>query len=557
MSRLDPPPASVTGNQWTDIPVPELGQWDPTMALSVVIPYYERSRELNLTLAGLSQQTYPHHLLQVIVVDDGSSTDPPDPTSGLPFDTQIVAQAHRGFGAPRARNLGAKVAEGDILVFLDCDMIPERQQLEAHARWHHSAGGLATVGFRFHAEFENVSPEEVSKAIREGRLADLSTDGSVDHPRWIERHMTRTFDLTGPYEDLYRVMSSGNLGVDRDLFWSAGGFDESFKRWGGEDNEFGYRAIQLGAVIVPERKAIAWHQGAGSEPSPEEVRSLWLQKAMMRHLIADPSFRVPIPGQFYKVPYLTVHLDPDGHDAEDIGLTVGSILASDFTDLVIGVGPTDEPDHTVWLEEAFGPDPRVHLDHSVSDLEARYPFAPARMTLPAGFGFEADAIGQFTSGLGGSGTGAIHITLPNRSPRDGMAHLRLTRAVNRARALQADDIDAVIGQLFGERWVSGAVAGVWIVEDPDEARAEINRRRRPLRLSALEEELVLTSSELRLKTEDLVRLRARRALRMADGLGSLVRARSWTDIRLAFSTIRVSVSRVDTKEDVDERHNSE
>lgn len=541
----------VPRNEWTDIPVPELGGWNPTMRLSVVLPYYERSRALNRTLAGLAQQTYPMHLVQVIVADDGSPTDRPNPPASLPFDLQIETQAHQGFGAPRARNLGAKVAEGDILIFLDCDMIPERQHLEAHARWHHAASRLVTVGFRFHAEFENLSPEQVSAAVRESRLADLISDGVIERPEWIERHLERTDHLTGAYEDMYRVMSSGNLGFDRDLFWEAGGFDESFNRWGGEDNELGYRAIQLGAVVVPERSAIAWHQGAGHEPSPEEAHSLWLQRATMRQLITDPSFRAPLPGRSYTIPYLTVHVAPDGKDAESVGLTVSAILASEFTDLMVGIGSVDEADDGVWLADTFSPDPRVHLDHSAADLEERYPFTAARLTLPAGFGVDADSIGRLISELGGSGVGAVHITLPGQSPYDRMAELRLTRAVNRANSLQPGDVDASIGQLFGERWVSGAASGFWVIEDVEEARVRIRERRRTLAMSGLERDLAYAVAQLDLTTKDLDQLRARRVLRLVDGLGALLRSRSWTDLRQAFTAIGHSLKRVGTEEEHD------
>jgi hypothetical protein len=346
-------------------------------------------------------------------------------------------------------------------------------------------------------------------------------------------------------------MSSGNLGIDRDLFWEAGGFDESFNRWGGEDNEFGYRAIQRGAVVIAERKAVAWHQGVGHELSEEETHSLWLQRAMMRHLITDQPFRVPIPGRQYKVPNLIVHVDPDGQGAEKIGLSVSSILAGSFTDLVVGLGPVDEPDDAIWLESTFGSDPRVHLDQSVSDLEERYPFASARMTVPAGFGFDTGSIGQLTDELRESGVGAIHITLPKMTSRDGMAELRLTRAVNRARVLQHDDIDVMIGQLFGERWLSGSASGIWMIEDSVEASAKIRMRGSPAEFSALQQELAYTKAQFGLKIDELSRVRSRRALRLADGFGELLRARSWAAIRSAFGSIGSAASRSNTETPTD------
>ena len=130
-----PPPTSVQGNQWIDIDVAEIGYWRPDRRVTLVLPHYESQTELNNTLAALTRQTYPLDLMEVIIADDGSSTAPEIPEIAAPLDVTVHVQEDRGFGLARARNLGARVATGEILIFIDCDMIPERQHVEAHARW--------------------------------------------------------------------------------------------------------------------------------------------------------------------------------------------------------------------------------------------------------------------------------------------------------------------------------------------------------------------------------------------------------------------------------------
>ena len=66
---------------------------------------------------------------------------------------------HDGFGLARARNMGADDATGEVLVFLDCDMVPEPQLVEAHARWHHVHERALTLGFRRHVDFDGITPE--------------------------------------------------------------------------------------------------------------------------------------------------------------------------------------------------------------------------------------------------------------------------------------------------------------------------------------------------------------------------------------------------------------
>ena len=137
-----PPPAETRWNDWRALVPPKLGDWEPSATVSVVIPAYQAQRELELVLAVLTEQSYPRSLTQVVVVDDGERDD-------------------TGFSSGAARNLGARNAEGEILVFLDADMVPCPELIEAHARWHHLASDLATQGMRHHIEVDGLVPEEL------------------------------------------------------------------------------------------------------------------------------------------------------------------------------------------------------------------------------------------------------------------------------------------------------------------------------------------------------------------------------------------------------------
>ena len=154
---------AVHGNDWRGLNPAQIGEGEFFDRVTVILPCYMGQQELALTFAGLSRQTYPHHLIEVIVVDDGS--DPPIKLpSQLPFEASVVLQERDGFGLARARNLGASSARGEILIFLDCDMIPESQLVEAHARWHYENKFGLTLGFRSHADFSGISPEDLVKA---------------------------------------------------------------------------------------------------------------------------------------------------------------------------------------------------------------------------------------------------------------------------------------------------------------------------------------------------------------------------------------------------------
>ena len=136
-----PPPAETRWNDWRALVPPKLGDWEPSATVSVVIPAYQAQRELELVLAVLTEQSYPRSLTQVVVVDDGSS--PPIElgplADGLEIELIYRERDDAGFRSGAARNLGARNAEGEILVFLDADMVPCPELIEAHARWHHLA----------------------------------------------------------------------------------------------------------------------------------------------------------------------------------------------------------------------------------------------------------------------------------------------------------------------------------------------------------------------------------------------------------------------------------
>ena len=82
--------------------------------ISIIIPTYNEAKYIKTCLESLTQQSLLPY--EIIIVDDGST----DKTVEALLGFRILRQVHKGAGA--ARNLGAKHATGDILVFVDADM---------------------------------------------------------------------------------------------------------------------------------------------------------------------------------------------------------------------------------------------------------------------------------------------------------------------------------------------------------------------------------------------------------------------------------------------------
>lgn len=108
------------------------------MKVSVIIPTYNEEKVIEECLESLSKQSVKdlpagRQGFEVVVVDDGSSDNSKVKIqkSKIQFKNQkitLLEQSHKGAGA--ARNLGAKHAKGEILVFVDSDMTFDRNFLK-------------------------------------------------------------------------------------------------------------------------------------------------------------------------------------------------------------------------------------------------------------------------------------------------------------------------------------------------------------------------------------------------------------------------------------------
>ncbi len=358
---MPPRPTTVQYNDWRQAAVESLDTFAPTMPVSVIIPSYQTPAEtLARTLASLEGQTYPRELFEVIIVDDGS--EPPlSALPSTPLDVRVARQERRGFGAPRARNNGARAAAHDILLFLDADMLVEAGWMADHARWHHVVSDALSLGARSHVSMDGIDAEAIRR--RPGTLEELFSDRSAT-PSWTESYMNRTNYLTSRADDLFSIMIAGDFGIGRDFFWTVGGFDESFTGWGAEDKEFCYRAYTYGGLLAPVRDACAWHQGSWEEGRETRRRISRTIRGQAANLIAHVSFRQNRPGRIFTVPQFVATIDAGHCSAYRIIDAAANILADSARDLVVRIEmreSDDDDERLAWLQNEFGSDPRVRI----------------------------------------------------------------------------------------------------------------------------------------------------------------------------------------------------
>ncbi|HET6209045.1 MAG TPA: glycosyltransferase, partial [Jatrophihabitans sp.] len=229
------------------------------MKLSVIVATYNRSAQLRQTLHQLTRQSLQASDFEVVVSDDGSADDTAEVVRSFANRLRIRYhfQQDLGFRAAAARNAGARMARGPILVFLDAGALAGPDFLRGHLA-EHAGGGRrrAVVGYAYGHNPGN-PPDGLGELIgryqpeqiRQHFIADPAF-ADVRQP-YFERC---GFDLdrrATPWNLLFAV----NCSFQAADFWAVGGFDETFQGWGGEDLELGFRLFEHGLSFRISRDA--------------------------------------------------------------------------------------------------------------------------------------------------------------------------------------------------------------------------------------------------------------------------------------------------------------
>src|SRR5437660_7821705 len=123
------------------------GSQHPT--ISVVIPTYQRREDVLDAVASVLAQH--HEVMEIVVIDDGSTDGTSEALlSRYPDQVRLLGQPNSGPSA--ARNAGIRVAQGDVIAFLDSDdrWLPHHTQTIAELFAAHPPAVLVCTQRAYH-----------------------------------------------------------------------------------------------------------------------------------------------------------------------------------------------------------------------------------------------------------------------------------------------------------------------------------------------------------------------------------------------------------------------
>lgn len=215
----------------------------PMLRITVAVITYNRSKYLRETLAGLVKQDYPPDRWELLVIDNNSKDDTADAVAAFmastPSPRRIVETRQ---GLDHGRNRAVAEARGDVIAFLDDDVIVEPDWLS-----------------RISEPFASVNSHAIG--IVGGEVIPVFPEGL---PAWLESAHTRlAFRAdTGPLPPSQAPMGA-NFAFPKWVFAQFGTFDTTLDRqgtnlFGGGDAEMirRVRAKGLEVWFVPGAKVL-------------------------------------------------------------------------------------------------------------------------------------------------------------------------------------------------------------------------------------------------------------------------------------------------------------
>lgn len=206
------------------------------MKASILIPVFNRAASISRTLTSVKKNK---NTLEIIVVDDCSTDNTEQVVKDLNLDNLIYIKLKEKKNGNVARNLAAKVASGDILIFLDSDD-------------EFCEGRVDQLLNYFHEKTPDIVVDTFVTEKKGGKTSFEFKNLSMDSGALFNALVCNAIPLT-----------FSSISVRRDKFVSMGFLDESTHRH--QDRDFIFTALsQERSIHLRNAKDVIKHQSTDS-----------------------------------------------------------------------------------------------------------------------------------------------------------------------------------------------------------------------------------------------------------------------------------------------------
>nr|WP_231699420.1 glycosyltransferase family A protein [Limnochorda pilosa] len=203
-------------------------------SLSLVIPARNRARLIEPCLESLLRAVEPLARMgvkaEIVVANDASTDETPQVVERVAESASVPVRCvtlSTRQGPGRARNAAIEAATGELIVFVDSDVIVEEDFLEAHVAAHRASGSqVFTVG-----KLISVPSLEAAQARTEATVWDFSS----------------------------ATLDTANAAVRKEHLEAVGAFDKGFEGMGWQDIDLGRRLKRHGLTRVAVPEAVGYH----------------------------------------------------------------------------------------------------------------------------------------------------------------------------------------------------------------------------------------------------------------------------------------------------------
>ena len=214
------------------------------MNVSIVIPTYNRKPILIKCLHALENQKLNKLIdsYEIIVVDDGSTDGTTEWIKENQRDLPHVVLYEQEHGGPAlGRNLGVLKSAGDVIIFIDSDLVVVNNFIINHV-----------------SKLNKYWIKKNKKCFTYGSVINTS---NFQNPLSEDSKIT---DISFAY------FATGNVAISKELLLDVGLFDTSFSLYGWEDLELGERLKKIGVKLIkcPEAKGFHWHPSFNCDQIP-------------------------------------------------------------------------------------------------------------------------------------------------------------------------------------------------------------------------------------------------------------------------------------------------